>query len=220
MKIITPSFSRLFKFSFAAMFLLVACATQFDTAQCLAQRRGKTTTVAPRTISIPRGTTMKVRLETEVDSKKARDGDPIRATVLTPSRYADSTVEGYISSVKQSGKIKGKSSLVLVFDRIRLNNGGNQPFRAEVTKIYGEKSVKDVDEEGNIKGSSRGESTAKRTAGGAVAGAVIGGIIGGGKGAAIGAGIGAGAGAGSNVIRGSSQVKLDEGTEMLIRTTH
>ena len=54
---------------------------------------------------------------------------------------------------------------------------------------------------------------------GGAAGAIIGGVAGGGKGAAIGAGIGAGAGAGSNVIRGSNQIKLESGTEMLIRTT-
>ena len=161
---------------------------------------------------------MKVRLETTIDSKEAQNGDRFTATVLSPNRFADSTVEGHVTRVQQSGRIKGRTSISMVFDKIRFPNGQTKTMRAEISRIYGEKSVKEVDEEGQVKGSSRGESTAKRTAGGAAVGAVIGAIAGGGKGAAIGAGIGAGAGAGSNVIRGSNKVKLEKGTEMLIRT--
>jgi hypothetical protein len=161
---------------------------------------------------------MKIRLETTIDSNQARTGDRFKATVLSPKRYADSTLEGHISRVKQSGKFKGKTAVVLVFDRILFDEGGSAALHADVSRIYGESSAK-VDDEGTIKSGSRGESTTKRTAGGAVAGAIIGGIAGGGKGAAIGATIGAGVGAGSNYIRGSSKVKIEEGTEMLIRVS-
>ena len=191
---------------FSVALLIAVSGAWADTAQCLAQNR------------IPIGTQMKVRLEDEIDSREAKNGDRFKATVLTPSRYADSTIEGHINRVEQSGKIKGRTSLALAFDSIRLPNGQTQGMRGDVVRVYGEKSVKEVDEEGKIQGSSRGSSTAKRTAGGAAAGAILGGIIGGGKGAAIGAGIGAGAGAGSNVIRGSNQVKLERGTEILIKT--
>ncbi len=168
--------------------------------------------------AVPRGTQMKIRLDSTIDSKKAKEGDRFQATALTPNRYADASITGHINRVKQSGKLKGQTALVLVFDSIRLTNSESYPLRGDVTKVYGEKSVKEVDEEGNIKGGSRGSSTTKRTVGGAAAGAILGGIIGGGKGAAIGAGIGAAGGAGSNVIRGSDKIKLEEGTEMLIRT--
>ncbi|MEW6733227.1 MAG: hypothetical protein AB1489_18005 [Acidobacteriota bacterium] len=204
MKVSSMNAYRLVGVAFCTLLWL----TSFATTECWAQARG-----------VPRGTQMKVRLEKEIDSREARDGDRFTATVLTPNRYADSTIEGRVTSIKQSGKVKGKTSLALVFDRIRFPNGSTQLIRGEVVRVYGEKSAKEVDDEGKIKSDSRGASTAKRTAGGAAAGAIIGGLIGGGKGAAIGAGVGAGVGAGSNVIRGSNQVKLEEGTEILIRTT-
>ena len=90
---------------------------------------------------------------------------------------------------------------------------------AQVVKVYGEDSVKEVDEEGNIKSGSKGKTTAVRTGGGAALGAIVGGIAGGGKGAAIGAAVGAAAGAGSTAIQGSNKVKLESGTEILIRAT-
>lgn len=183
-----------------------------------AQTRKRTTSAARRTNNVPRGTQMKIRLDSTIDSSEARSGDRFKATVLTPKRYADSTLEGHVTRVKQSGKLKGKTVVTLVFDRILFDEGGSDALGAEVTRIYGNESAK-VGDEGEIKSGSRGSSTTKRTAGGAVAGAIIGGIAGGGKGAAIGAAIGGGVGAGSNYIRGTSKVKLEEGTEILIRVS-
>ena len=169
--------------------------------------------------SIPRGTQMKIRLETTIDTKKAKDGESFTATVLTPSRYADATVVGHIARVKSSGKVTGKTELSLAFDELRLPSGQTRQLAAQVVKIYGESSAKEVDEEGTVKSGSQGKTTATRTAGGAAIGAVVGAIAGGGKGAAIGAAVGGAAGAGSVLIQGSKKVKLDPGTEILIRTT-
>ncbi|MBI4855057.1 MAG: hypothetical protein HY819_24920 [Acidobacteria bacterium] len=203
-----------------AIFMLTSSIMAVDS---LAQSRSsssrsRNTTTTKTSNAVPRGTQMKIRLDSAIDSQKAKDGDRFQATAITPNKYADASIDGHLTRVKQSGKVKGQTSLVLVFDSIRLTNGETYPLRGDVTKVYGEKSVKEVDEEGNIKSGSRGSSTTKRTVGGAAAGAILGGIIGGGKGAAIGAGIGAAGGAGSNVIRGSDKIKLEEGTEILIRT--
>jgi hypothetical protein len=170
-------------------------------------------------VTIPRGTEIKIRLDNEIDSKESRDGDRFTATVLSPIRYADATIEGHVAKINESGKLTGKTELSLTFDRIRLRNGRSGRMAAQVVKVYGEDSVKEVDEEGNVKSGSRGKTTAVRTGGGAALGAIIGGIAGGGKGAAIGAAVGAGAGAASTAIQGSNKVKLESGTEILIRTT-
>ena len=69
------------------------------------------------------------------------------------------------------------------------------------------------------RGMSNKTKTIIAVGGGAGVGAAIGGIAGGGKGAAIGAAIGAGVGAGSTYIQGSNKIKLDAGTEILIKTT-
>ncbi|MBS1786121.1 MAG: hypothetical protein JST85_00260 [Acidobacteria bacterium] len=191
----------------------------------LAQKKSKTTkrkTVKPATVkqvSVPRGTEMKIRLENAIDTKESKDGDRFTAVVLTPSKYADATVEGHIAQVKKSGKLTGKTELSLAFDRIRLRTGENLAFDAQVVQVMGEDSAKKVDEEGNIQSGSKGKTTAVRTGGGAAAGAVIGAIAGGGKGAAIGAIVGGAAGAGSTYIQGSNKVKLDAGTELLIKST-
>ncbi|HQR31726.1 MAG TPA: hypothetical protein PLK30_03245 [Blastocatellia bacterium] len=190
------------------------------------QTRSKTTTkrktVKPATVkqaSIPRGTQMKIRLETAIDTKESKDGDRFSAVVLTPSQYADATVEGHVAKIEKSGKLTGKTELSLAFDRIKLRSGESLAFDAQVIEVIGEKSAKKVDEEGNIESGSKGKTTAIRSGGGAAAGAVIGAIAGGGKGAAIGAAIGGAAGAGSTYIQGSNKVKLDAGTEIVIKST-
>jgi hypothetical protein len=210
------------KFSsvFARLIVSVFClALLVPAAQSQYRKRSASQRSAARFLPIPRGTEIKIRLEDEIDSKKSRDGDRFRATVLSPRNYADATIEGHVAKVDESGKLSGKTELSLTFDRIRLRNGESGRMAAQVVKVYGEDSVKEVDEEGNVKSGSKGKTTAVRTGGGAALGAIVGGIAGGGKGAAIGAAIGAGAGAASTAIQGSNKVKLDSGTEILIRST-
>ncbi len=168
---------------------------------------------------IPVGTEIKIRLQNEIDTKAAQDGDKFTAVVLSPAEYADGTVEGHIAKIKKSGKLSGKTELSLAFDSVKLKSGEVVPFAAQVVKVYGEDSAKDVDEEGNVQSGSKGKTTAVRSGGGAALGAIVGGIAGGGKGAAIGAIVGAGVGAGSTYIQGSNKVKLESGTEILIKTT-
>lgn len=165
---------------------------------------------------VARGTTLRARMEDTIDSKRSREGDRIRARVIG-GQFDNSTLEGQVTFIKKSGKLKGQTAINVSFDRIYFPNGDSQRIQGDIAQVYGEKSVKKVDEEGTVKGGSRGSSTAKRTVGGAGVGAVIGAIAGGGKGAAIGAGVGAAAGAGSNVVRGSDQVKISQGTEISVR---
>jgi hypothetical protein len=204
----------------ARLIVSVFClALVIPAAQSQTRRRSTPQRSTARFLPIPHGTEIKIRLENEIDSKKSRDGDRFTATVLSPRNYADATIVGHVAKIDESGKLSGKTELSLTFDRISLRNGQSGRMAAQVVKVYGEDSVKEVDEEGNVKSGSKGKTTAVRTGGGAALGAIVGGIAGGGKGAAIGAAIGAGAGAASTAIQGSNKVKLDSGTEILIRTT-
>jgi len=90
-------------------------------------------------------------------------------------------------------------------------------MRGEVLRVYDSDSAKSVDEEGRVESGSRGKQTLKRGGIGAAAGAVIAGIAGGGKGAAIGILVGGAAGAGSIAVQGSKELKIERGTEMLIK---
>jgi len=162
-----------------------------------------------------------MRLNNDLSSKDNRVGDRFTATVVNPSRYEEAKVTGHISSIKKSGRVNGRTTMTLAFDSIELREGGRGTLRGQVTRIYdaGSDSSSKVDEEGRVQSGSRGKQSLKRGGIGAAAGAIIGGIAGGGKGAAIGLILGGAGGAGSIAIQGSKELKLESGTEMLVRVT-
>lgn len=184
-------------------------------AQTRRTRRPAVTTL------VPVGTGLRIRLNNDLSSKDSRVGDRFTATVLSPSRFEEATVTGHVSSIKKSGRVQGRTSMSLAFDSIQLTNGRKGVLRGEVIRIYesGSESASKVDEEGRVESGSRGNQTLKRGGIGAAAGAILGGIVGGGKGAAIGLIVGGAAGAGSVAIDGSKELKLESGTEMLVRVT-
>jgi hypothetical protein len=171
------------------------------------------------TVVVPVNTQLKVRLNSTISSKDARVGDRFTANVIDPARYEGATINGHVSSINKSGKVSGRTRLGLAFDSIQLADGSSGTLHGELVRIYDSDSVKTVDEEGNVESHSRSKQALKRGGIGAAAGAIIGGIAGGGKGAAIGLIIGGAGGAGSIAIEGSKELRLEPGTEMLLRVT-
>ena len=168
---------------------------------------------------VPVGTNLKVRLNDTLSSKDSRVGDRFTATAIDPVRFNEATVHGHIKSIIKSGKVQGRTTMNLAFDSIDLP--GDPPkhgvMHGYVTRVYGTKAK--TDEEGGVQSESRGKQTLKRSGIGATAGAIIGGIAGGGKGAAIGLILGGAGGAGSLAINGHKELKIESGTEMLVRVT-
>jgi hypothetical protein len=174
---------------------------------------------APRyTPLVAAGTNVKVRLNETLSSKDSRAGDKFTATVIDPARLSEATVHGHVRSILKSGKVQGRTTMNLAFDSINLKDGRHGIMHGYVTRVYGTESAR-ADTEGGVQSSSRGRQTLKRSGIGAAAGAIIGGIAGGGKGAGIGLLIGGAGGAGSLAIKGSKELKLDSGTEMLVHVT-
>ena len=167
---------------------------------------------------VPVGTDLKVRINDTLSSKDSRIGDRFTATVIDPSRFDEARLYGHISSIQKSGKVKGRTSMNLAFDSIEMRDGRKGVLHGYVTRVYGEGSGR-ADNEGGVESGSRTNQTIKRTGIGAGIGAVIGGIAGGGKGAAIGLIIGGAGGAGSLAIKGSKELKIESGTEMLVHVT-
>ncbi len=210
------------------MMVFIADTTTFAQKKKTTRRKTvtkkKTVALAPAEPAKPvapviaKNTEIKIRLSVDIDTTVSKDGDRFTAIVIDPSQYAQSTVEGHIATVQQSGKLKGKTAISLVFDRILFTNGTERELAAQLVKVYDSESAKKVDSEGNIESGDKTKTTTIRTGGGAAAGAVLGGLAGGGKGAAIGAIIGAAAGAGSTYIQGANKIKLVRGTEILIVT--
>ena len=180
-----------------------------------AKRRTTTRRVVPL---VPVGTDLKVRINDTLTSKESRVGDRFTATVVDPSRFDEARVYGHVSSIQKSGKIKGRTSMNLAFDSIELRDGRRGVLHGYVTRVYDDDSGK-ADNEGGIESGSRTKQTVKRTGIGATVGAIVGGIAGGGKGAAIGLIVGGAGGAGSLAVKGSKELKIESGTEMLVHVT-
>lgn len=173
---------------------------------------------AARVVTIvPIGTNMKVRLNETLSSKDARAGDQFSATVIDPVRFSEATVHGHVRSITQSGRVKGSTTMNLAFDSINTTDNRHAVMHGYITRVYG--SSGKADEEGGVKSGGRGSQTLKRAGIGAGAGAIVGAIVGGGKGAGIGLLIGGAGGAGSVAIKGSKELKLESGTEMIVHVT-
>jgi outer membrane lipoprotein SlyB len=101
-----------------------------------------------------------------------------------------------VISVQRAGKVKGRASIALRFDRLSAHG---EDYDMRTDRI-----------------SRQARATKKQDAAkvgiGAGFGAAIGAIAGGGKGAAIGSAVGAGAGTGAVVATRGEEVRLEAGT--------
>lgn len=198
-------------------FAVILCAFILAAAQTKPALKKPAAKPAPKPL-VPIGTNVKLRLNDTLSSKESRAGDKFTATVMDPVRFNEATAHGHIRSIDKSGKVKGRTTMNLSFDSIELTDGRKGVLHGYVTKVYGSGAAK-TDQEGGVQSEGRGKQTLKRSGIGATAGAILGGIAGGGKGAGIGLILGGAAGAGSLAIKGSKELKLESGTEMLIHVT-
>src|SRR5882724_5995373 len=159
----------------------------------------------PRTVTVPAGSTITVRMIDGVDSKVNTTGQVFKASLDAPIVVDNRVIvpkgaDAYVKLVNASsaGKIKGRSELTLDIQSII--------FQGRTYNV----STSDVKQAG----ASRGKRSAATIGGGAVLGALIGGLAGGGKGAAIGAGVGAGAGTGVQVFTKGQQIKIPSETRL------
>lgn len=172
---------------------------------------------------IPNGTQLVTVLNNDLSTAQSREGERFSLTVRSPGQYDGATIEGYVTNLRRSGRVSGRSEMRLNFERITLRDGRTNNFAGYIEGVrpVGGEDVR-VEPEGGGGVQDRGDQTrrtAQRAAIGAAVGAIIGAIAGGGKGAAIGAAIGAGAGAGSVYAQGRDDLELKNGTEITIRST-
>jgi hypothetical protein len=160
--------------------------------------------VRERMFTIPVGTELDVRLQSPLSSRTARVEQRFEATTVVDLESgrdvvipAGSTVRGFVSSVKQAGRIDRTGSLTLSFDELVVAQRMSR-LRASVVKALDPKVTDD----------------AARIGVGAAVGAVLGGLIGGGKGALLGVLIGGG---GTIASTEGSDVELPIGTVLRIR---
>jgi len=150
---------------------------------------------APKSIVVPAGTILTVRLGQAVGSKISETGQSFSATLAQPVMVGGevalakgATASGTVVDAKPLGRFKGGAVL-----QLRLNSVADLPV--ETSSVVRTQKGK-------------GKRTATMVGGGAGLGALIGGLAGGGKGAAIGAIAGAGAGTAGTAYTGNKDVVL------------
>lgn len=159
---------------------------------------------------VPDGTQLTARLDREVSTRSAREGERFTAAVVGPRFYAGALLDGVVSRANGGG---GRATMVFDFDRIRLPNGESGPFAGAIASVRTPNGdVIRVDRSGAVR-DAQGGASAQDTALGAALGAIVGAIAGGGKGAGIGALAG---GAGTLIIEGRDDLTLPGGTEIII----
>jgi hypothetical protein len=136
-------------------------------------------------VTVPQGTLIQVRTAESLNSKRAKDGEPVQFTVIRDVAVGGvlaiprgATVHGVITEVKKAGELGGSPALALKLTSLDLG-GQSYPLDSDQFKV---------------KGPNKAGLTVGNAMGGAILGAIIGGIADRGTGAAIGAGAGMAAG--------------------------
>ena len=163
-----------------------------------------------RTVTIPAGTALTVRLGSTVSSRTSRIEDPVTATIVRPIVIngttivpAGTAVSGYVSQAERSGRVKGRARIGVRFNTVRVDG---TRYRLQTTSI-------------NRVAPGTKKADATKIGIGAGAGALVGAITGGKKGAAIGSAVGAGGGTGVVLATRGREVSLPRGTTLTTRLT-
>ncbi len=166
--------------AFAMLPLLAICA---DNPQ------NKPPDSAQTKITVPAGSTLHVRLTKTLTSKTSKTGDQFTGQVTEPITVngqevvsAGSLVDGHVTMVKPSGRIKGKAEMRIVLDHIMTPEGATIALAGSLEDAHGGPCASTAgDDEGTIKGCGKSKKDAAKDA--AIAGA-----IGAGAGATVGMG--------------------------------
>jgi len=154
---------------------------------------------APRTLTIPEGSPINVRLDDSISSARNRSGDMFRATLSQPIMLSEggvvprgARVTGEVLEARPSGHLKTPAELSVALKSIEV--GGNT-YRIS-TSSY------------SRVGQSHKKHDLKWIGGSAAGGALFGALIGHGKGAAIGAVAGGGGGTAAAYATGKKDIVL------------
>jgi hypothetical protein len=178
-----------------------------------------TTMAVAQPLIIPQDVALRIRLDDTLSSTDSQVNDPFSATVMTEGQYQGARVYGHISSIDMSGRLQGRTEMVLQFDRLIMFDGRTARIHAEIIQLYHAPSHETLGVEGAILSAGKGRSALIGAGFGAGAGALMGAIFGGGKGAGIGSIIGGAAGVGTTAFRGSQKITLPSGLQMTIQIT-
>jgi hypothetical protein len=163
-----------------------------------------------REVTLPAGTTLRLRLQSAVASDSSRVEDTVRAELREAVVVDGATVlpagtalTGVVTDVERSGRVKGRARIAYRFNAISYEGERYDDTTAPVAH--------------EAEATKREDAT--KIAVGAGAGAAIGALLGGGDGAAKGAAIGGAAGTGAVLATRGEEVRLGPGASVTTRLT-
>jgi len=141
---------------------------------------------APRgPVTIPQGTLLQLRTSEPVNSKRAKDGEPVQFMVIADVAMGNvlaiprgATVHGVVTEIKKPNELAGSPVLALTLTSLDL---GGQSYPLDTDQF-------------KVKGPNKAGQTVGSALGGGVLGTIIGCAVGRGFGCAVGAGAGVAAG--------------------------
>lgn len=152
-----------------------------------------------RSVTLPAGTILPVRVTETLDSATAQPNDAFHGALASDigiqgviALPRGTPVHGQIVDVREAAHFKGNALLSLQLMDVRPRG---QRISVQTDPF-------------NKEGAARGKNTAKKAGGGALLGALIGGLAGGGKGALVGAAAGGAAGTGVNAVTRGQQAVI------------
>ena len=179
----------------------------------------RATTPPLRYFTVPADTVIRVRMDTELNSRSARVGDRFSTTVTEPVYGGGSGVDvipvgskiwGRVSSVKRAQR-RSPGQITVSFNQVELPGGVRHTINGSLSSLQADDV--NADNESTVSGRGNRKRDAVFIGGGAATGAIIGAIAGGGKGAAIGAILGGGLGTGARVYEREEDAEVKSGTE-------
>jgi hypothetical protein len=158
-----------------------------------------------RTVVIPEGTDVVVRLESTLSTGMSRPGDTFRAATAEPVQINGETVipAGTPVQGRLTEAVSGRrAKMTLAFETIEIPPGDSHGIEAQPIELVAK--------------SDSGADAAKIVGGGAL-GAVIGGVAGGTEGVVIGGVLGAAAGTVAVALTSDRDIELAQGQRVALR---
>jgi len=177
--------------------------------------------VAQNNVSLPTGTTVKVKLENTLATFSSKTGDPFSGRV-TEAVMLDgkevipvgATVQGRVTRVAEPRRIAGKPTIGIFPETVVLPNGERYMLNATLVDTSLRNGT-DVNDEGQFKGKGHDGRDMTEIGMGTGGGMLVGGLIGGGKGVLIGGVVGATATV-THWLSKRNSAMLPAGTELVM----
>lgn len=177
--------------------------------------------VAQSNISLPAGTALKVKLETNLTTYSSKQGDPFSGRVTEAVQLngktvvpVGATVQGRVTRVSEPRRIAGKPTIGIFPETLIMPNG--ERFMLNATLVDTNlRNGTDVNSEGQFKGKGHNGQDLTEIGMATGGGMLIGGLADGGKGLLIGGAIGATATV-AHWLGKKNSATLPAGTEMVM----